>query len=45
MDPEAYLEPSGNVMRKIVEFFYYKVIEKNFDPVEVLNMRSALASI
>lgn len=44
LDPDCCDEPSSDVISKIVEFFYYKVVEKNCDPGEVVNIRSALAS-
>lgn len=45
LDPDGEKEPSGDVVGKIVEYFYYKVVEKGCDPGEVVNIRSSLASV
>lgn len=45
MDPEGVNEPTPDIVSKIVEFFYYKVMELGCDPGEVVNIRSSLASV
>lgn len=45
LDPDGGEQPNSDIVGKIVEYFYYKVVETNCDPGEVVNIRSALASI
>lgn len=45
LDPESSEQPTDDITGKIVEFFHYKVVEKGCDPGEVVNIRSALASV
>ena len=45
IDPEASNQPSEAIIGKVIEFFYYKVVEKGCSPGEAVNIRTALASI
>ena len=45
LDPEAPGQPSEAIVGKVIEFFYYKVVEKGCSPGEAINIRTALASV
>lgn len=38
LDPEADGETSAGIVPKILHFFIYKVVEKDCDPGEVINI-------